>query len=123
MGTHRHTMEAFLRAVHTAEYVADGPHLHMTVKYIGDPQTYPAWPGARGDSCFLPESLRDPDLDGGPVGYEDIEWIAVHAMPWHRHPHPGYDARYRALLDAVQELALDGVEVTPLRIVVHPSRS
>lgn len=81
-----------------------GEQFNLSVKYRGDTRVYNEWPLPSGD--YITESgLRDPGFGSGPVEFENIEFVAVHAAPRRGECTDEYRQKVTALRDRVQHLA------------------
>ena len=97
MDTSSQAFESLLRAIHEAEYALPGPSLNIEATYVGDSQHYLAYPPPRDDP-FTASGLRDPALGNtGPLRFEEIDAIVIHASPRHAASSKEYSAKFLAV--------------------------
>lgn len=97
-------LRTFIQHLQEVEYATVGEQFHLSVKYRRDTRVYDERPLPRGD--YITESgLRDPGFGSGPVEFEDIEFVAVHAAPRRGECTDEYRQKVAALRDRVRHLA------------------
>ena len=97
------TLHAFIQSLQEIEHSTQDPQFNLSVKYFGDDFVYSGWPLPRGE-YITEKGLRDPGFGSGPVKFEDIEFITVHAVPRRGECTNEYREKFMTLLSKVQYL-------------------
>ena len=97
------TLHAFIQSLQEIEHSTQDTQFNLSVKYFGDDFVYSGWPLPRGE-YITEKGLRDPGFGSGPVKFEDIEFITVHAVPRRGECTNEYREKFMTLLSKVQYL-------------------